>query len=48
MWTLLVQRHADLWRAGAYLFGRNEADAKVPGLASRDVAAKRVDATAAK
>jgi hypothetical protein len=32
LWTLLVQGHDALWRAGAYLFGRHEVDDKVPSL----------------
>lgn len=32
LWTLLVRGHDKLWRAGAYLFGRDEVDAKVPSL----------------
>ena len=34
LWTLLVKRHAELWRAGAYLFGR-AVDQHVPPLQSR-------------
>lgn len=32
LWTLLVQGHDRLWRAGAYLFGRNAVDTMVPSL----------------
>ena len=45
LWTLLVQRHDNLWRAGAYLFGR-EVDTLVPALQSRVVARKRAKAPA--
>ena len=31
LWTLVVQRHDKLWRAGAFLFGR-DVDARVPAL----------------
>jgi len=39
--TLLTRRHEALWRAGAYLFGRHEVDARVPLLGSRARAAKK-------
>jgi len=39
--TLLTRRHEALWRAGAYLFGRHEVDARVPLLGSRTRAAKK-------
>ncbi|HSN99462.1 MAG TPA: hypothetical protein VLS89_14300, partial [Candidatus Nanopelagicales bacterium] len=41
LWTLLTQRHALLWRAGAYLFGKDEVDARVPPLQSRVAAPKK-------
>ena len=45
LWTLLVKRHDQLWRAGAYLFGRELVDAKVPSLqASRGGRRKKVAA----
>ncbi len=34
LWTLVVQGHDRLWRAGAYLFGRDHVDEKVPPLLS--------------
>jgi hypothetical protein len=34
MWTLLTQRWDTAWRAGAYLFGPDEAHARVPSLQS--------------
>lgn len=34
LWSLLLQRHEDLWRAGAYLFGR-DVDERVPSLMAR-------------
>jgi len=43
LWTLLVRRHADLWRAGAYLFGRTDADDKVPSLAAYTRASKKAE-----
>jgi len=43
MWTLLIERHELLWRVGAYLFGRDEVDEKVPALQSRVYAAKKPD-----
>ena len=39
--TLLTRRHEALWKAGAYLFGRQEVDARVPLLGSRARAAKK-------
>lgn len=42
LWTMLVRRHEALWRAGAYLFGRDAVDTKVPSLqASRGGRSKR-------
>lgn len=35
LWTLLVQGHEELWRAGAYLFGPALVDQKVPPLQAR-------------
>ena len=32
LWTLVEKRHDQLWRGGAYLFGRAAADEKVPPL----------------
>jgi hypothetical protein len=32
LWTLVERRHEQLWRAGAYLFGRAAVDEKVPSL----------------
>ncbi len=32
LWTLVVRRYDALWRVGAYLFGRDGVDAKVPAL----------------
>ncbi len=34
LWTLVVQRHDALWRAGAYLFGPGTVDVKIPSLQS--------------
>ncbi|MCU0686700.1 MAG: hypothetical protein MUF34_31380 [Polyangiaceae bacterium] len=39
-WTLLVRGHDALWRAGAFVYGRREVDARVPPLGSQ-VAGKR-------
>ena len=36
-WSLLLVRHDQLWRAGAFLFGRNDVDKRVPPLQSRAV-----------
>lgn len=36
LWTLVLARHDALWRAGAYLFGR-DVDEKVPLLQARRV-----------
>jgi hypothetical protein len=42
LWTLLTRRWDELWRAGAYLFGRDGVDAKVPALqASRSAPKKK-------
>jgi hypothetical protein len=42
LWTLVVQRHDALWRAGAYLLGRAVVDEKIPALqASRSGRAKK-------
>ena len=42
LWTLLLRRYDALWRAGAYLFGRDAVDAKVPALqASRGAGKKK-------
>ena len=42
LWTLVVQRYDALWRAGAYLFGRDGVEAKVPLLqANRGGRAKK-------
>jgi hypothetical protein len=35
LWTLALQRWESLWRAGAYLFGRDALDALVPPLQAR-------------
>ncbi len=35
LWTLVVQGYDAMWRAGAFLFGPAELDAKVPALQSR-------------
>jgi len=32
LWTLVVQGHERLWRAGAYLFGKELVDRMVPPL----------------
>ncbi len=32
LWTLLLQRYDELWRAGAYLFGKQAVDQHVPPL----------------
>jgi hypothetical protein len=32
LWTLVLRRNDALWRAGAYLFGRDQVDTKVPTL----------------
>ncbi len=45
LWTLVVKRHDALWKAGAFLFGRDQADAKVPSLqASRGGRPKKAPA----
>ena len=35
LWTLLLRRHEELWRVGAYLFGRDHLDIEVPELLAR-------------
>jgi hypothetical protein len=35
LWSLATEGHDVLWRAGAYLFGRGEVDARVPALQAR-------------
>lgn len=47
MWTLLVSGHEELWRAGAWLFGRHAVDQRVPALQSRAVRPRRAPAKAA-
>jgi hypothetical protein len=49
MWTIVLQGYDALWRAGAYLYGPDALDAKVPALqASAATTSKRKKANAAK
>lgn len=43
LWTLLLRRWDQLWRAGAVLFGRDEVDEKVPPLRSRELGPRKKD-----
>lgn len=45
LWTLLVQRHDEVRRAGAWIFGVPALDAKVPALLAHKTAPKKKQAT---